>query len=276
MVSQTNCVVCDDRVSARNALHTPCGHYYCKGCAVDLVQAFTRDESLYPLRCCQVNIPANDVVPFISFTLKKVFDAKNAEWSVLANDRIYCCNPTCSAFLGSSIDKRHLEGVPCTSLRCRASTCPRCKQVAHPNELDCSTNRATEEVRALAKQEGWQTCPGCHTIIELNVGCYHMTCRCRTQFCYLCAMPWKRCDCPQWDENRLLATAEHRLENQIGARATQMRDAAPQQFAQRIQQLAENLRVNHNCASHSWRYRAGGGRCEECHYMLPSYLLVSL
>jgi len=268
-------VICDDRVTGfSNALHAPCGHYYCKGCAVELVQAFTRDESLFPLRCCQTAIPANYILPFIPLRLKITFDAKNAEWSVLAKDRIYCCSQTCSAFLGSSVEKGRLVGVNCTAPGCRTSTCPRCKQVAHPNELDCSANKATDEVRALARQEGWQTCPGCHTVVELDVGCYHMTCRCRTQFCYLCAMPWKRCTCPQWDERRLLATAAHRLENQIGARAVQMRNDAPLQFERRVQRVAENLRTNHNCVTHSWRYRSGGGRCEECHFMLPSYLLV--
>ena len=269
-------MVCDDKIGTSNALHTPCGHYYCRGCAVELVQAFTKDESLFPLRCCQTAIPANLIDRFISPKLKNTFDAKNTEWSVLAKDRIYCCSPTCSTFLGSSVGKGDWVGVACTASECRTTTCPRCKQVAHPNELDCSANRATEEVWALARKEGWQTCPGCHTIVELQVGCYHMTCRCREQFCYLCAMPWKSCICPQWDEHRLLATAEHRLENQIGERAMQMRDDAPQQFAQTVRQVAEGLRENHNCVSHSWKRRPGAGRCEECNFRLPRFLLVSL
>lgn len=269
-------MVCDEGVRATNALQTPCGHFYCQDCAVDLVQAFTRDESLYPLRCCQTPIPANSVVRLIrSARLRQTFDAKNTEWGVLAKDRIYCCSPTCSAFLGSSVVNKHLAGVPCTAPECRTSTCPRCKQVAHPNELDCSANRATDAVRALAAQQGWQTCPGCHTIVELNHGCYHMTCRCRTQFCYRCAVPWKGCACPQWDEARLLATAEQRLENQIGARAMQMRNDAPQQFQQRVARVAAGLRANHNCVTHSWRYRTGGGMCEDCHCWLPNYLFVS-
>lgn len=273
-------MVCYDRVrvSGRQTLHAPCDHFYCKNCAVDLVRAFTCDESLYPLRCCQTAIPRSSILPLIidSVTLLRTFEVKNAEWGVTAKNRIYCCSPTCSSFLGSSVGRERLVGIPCTSLTCRASTCPRCKQAAHPNDLDCSANRATEEVRALAREQGWQTCPGCQTIVELNVGCYHMTCRCRVQFCYLCAEPWKRCSCPQWDENRLVATAEQRLENQIGARAMQMRQDAPRQYEQRVRRVAANLRTNHNCAAHTWRYRQGGGRCEECHFILPTYLLVSL
>jgi hypothetical protein len=44
-------------------------------------------------------------------------------------------------------------------------------------------------------------------VVELAQGCYHMTCRCRAEFCYLCSKPWKNCPCPQWDERRLLVEA---------------------------------------------------------------------
>ena len=54
-------------------------------------------------------------------------------------------------------------------------------------------------------------------MIELNIGCFHMTCRCRTEFCYLCRARWKTCPCRQWDEERLLAAAEQRVDAQLGA-----------------------------------------------------------
>jgi len=42
-----------------------------------------------------------------------------------------------------------------------------------------------------------------------------MTCRCRTEFCYLCKALWKSCRCPQWDEARLFAAAERRVDAQL-------------------------------------------------------------
>ena len=271
-----HCLICNDQLVSSLVLDTPCGHFYCRGCVRDLVQAFTRDESLYPLRCCQKPIPISAIVPFISFTLKKLFDTKNAEFSVPSNNRIYCCNPTCSTFLGSSVGREQEAGVLCSERQCSTSTCPRCKEAAHPNYPDCTMNRSTTELQALARAEGWQTCPGCHALVELDHGCYHMTCRCRAQFCYLCAVPWKSCTCPQWEENRLIATAELRVQNQFGARAVEMRAAAPAQFEQRVRRAAEILREDHHCDQHNWKYRPGGGRCEECHYMLSNFLLVSV
>lgn len=43
-----------------------------------------------------------------------------------------------------------------------------------------------------------------------------MTCLCRTEFCYLCRARWKTCACPQWDEHRLLAVAEQRVDARLG------------------------------------------------------------
>ena len=235
---------------------------------MSLVDHFTKDESLFPLRCCQSPIPVSDVIPFISSALKSLFLAKHAEFSVLSKDRIYCVIPTCSTFLGSS------EGLATSAVqcpRCRQSTCPRCKQAAHGEE-DCVVNASTIQLRALARQLGWQTCPGCHTLVELQVGCYHMTCRCRTQFCYLCAVPWKGCTCPQWEERRLLETAQLRVENELGAQA--FRNTGADALRLRVQERVRTLRQNHDCQQHSWRYRHGGGRCEECHFELPQYLLV--
>ncbi|PPQ95962.1 hypothetical protein CVT26_016128 [Gymnopilus dilepis] len=264
-----HCTICFDDVNYANALHTQCDHHYCRHCVQDLAENFTRDESLYPLRCCNEPIPVGNVHSFISVALRTLFQAKHAEFSVLSKDRIYCVNPTCSKFLGSSEETDSWSTNICPD--CFTSTCPRCKQAAHVGE-DCTVNAAAVELRAMARREGWQTCPGCHTLIELNLGCYHMTCRCRTQFCYLCAERWKNCTCPQWDEDRLIATAQQRVENELGPRAIQ--NVAPAVFQHQVQERARTLRYNHHCDVHSWRRRNGGGTCEECHWYLRDYLLV--
>ncbi|KAF9528770.1 hypothetical protein CPB83DRAFT_298045 [Crepidotus variabilis] len=272
-VKKVNCTICDDSVTTTSALETSCGHYYCRGCIREHADLMTRDETLYPLRCCKAPIEHNKVFPFLSLALRKQFEAKNVEFSVPPNNRIYCCSPTCSAFLGATTAYEGVKGLRCG--KCQTVTCPRCKQSYHPNERACSDNTSALEVRELARTQGWQTCPGCHAIVELNIGCYHMTCRCSTQFCYLCAVPWKGCVCPQWDEGRLLQTAQQRVENEMGgARAVQMQAAAPARFAALVEQRATGLREDHNCMFHNWQYRRGGGECENCNYYLPNFLLI--
>ncbi|KAJ7105889.1 hypothetical protein C8R44DRAFT_638935 [Mycena epipterygia] len=147
---------------------------------------------------------------------------------------LYCSVPTCSVFLGSTTD--HSGNILCSS--CRAEVCVACKQIAHPGE-GCGENEAIEQIKALAREQHWQTCPGCSQIIDLQQGFYHITCRCRTEFCYVCAARWKTCACPYWEETRLLNTAEQRVENEMGARA---RVGAPAIFQQRVEQRIERLR----------------------------------
>jgi len=173
-------------------LNTPCGHYYCRGCLVSLVEAFTHDESLFPLRCCQDPIPIEGLLPVLSLGLRTLFQKKHAEFSIPSKNRLYCSSAICSTFLGSSEDILFLFEIECPS--CLTDTCPKCKEVAHPGE-GCGVRESNEAFQALARSQRWQTCPGCHAVVQLNLGCYHITCRCRTQFCYLCAARWKTCNC---------------------------------------------------------------------------------
>ncbi len=180
--------------------------------------------------------------------------------------RIYCPSPTCSAFLGSS---ENIQGdIYCPA--CHTSVCSACKQRAHPGER-CPEDTATLAVRAFAAEQRWQTCPGCRGVIELHTGCYHMTCRCRTEFCYVCAERWKNCTCPQWDEDRLVEVVQRRVEEEMGPRAAV---AQPVAFQRTVQQRVAQLRDNHDCDVHRWRRRNGGAQCEECYHFLREYILV--
>jgi hypothetical protein len=235
---------------------------------VELAEASTRDETLFPPKCCRQNFPTEDIIPYLSATLRPLFHAKTIEFGTPPDNRVYCPRPTCSAFLGS-LDASQRE-IICE--KCEMSVCSSCKNIAHPDEA-CAENAATLAVKALAKANKWPSCPGCHRIIELSQGCYHITCRCRTEFCYLCEERWKTCICPQWDEEHLVTAAEERVVDQFGARAFAAAPAALN--FERIRQQIANLRVDHECTNHHWTYRSGGGQCRECHYHLPSYLLVS-
>ena len=113
-------------------------------------------------------------------------------------------------------------------------------------------------------------------MIELTVGCNHITCgSCNHEFCFSCLSPWDQrshqCSsgtCAIWDEDRLLAAGEARVEAQevamqqpISARAREVR----------VQQAMRALRENEGCC-HQWVRRNGYlGECERCGYDLPCY-----
>ena len=237
---------------------------------MSLVSSAATDESLFPVRCCRINIPVESFTRYLPTGLLATFQAKAKEFSTLANARVYCHIATCSAFLGNAeeVKRNKRNNLRCDN--CRVETCVDCRQRAHPNDT-CQQNNAAEQVRDLARSQGWQTCPQCQRIIELSVGCNHMTCHCGYQFCYMCAARWKTCGCEQWEERRLYDTAERRLQWELG---DQEREQRPEQWRRQVQTFAEELRVNHDCyPTHRWRGH-GPGTCEECGSYMRVFLRV--
>ncbi|KAH8100561.1 hypothetical protein BXZ70DRAFT_1000275 [Cristinia sonorae] len=258
------CVICMEKIK-RNQIRAPCGHYYDLKCLIDLFKSTLTDESLFPPRCCQQPFVFDELRPYFDLDLAIDFEKKSLEFSV--GNRVYCYQPTCSSFLGPATD----TAAPMVCDECFSHTCGHCKEASHGTS-SCSAKHDAA-VLDLAEREGWKRCPGCHRLVELTMGCYHMTCICRKQFCYVCTETWKTCHCPQWEENRLLDAATDRVNRQIG-RGQQARAAmANNDFGRRVAQEAERLRTNHHCEHNFWQYRAGGGRCEWCNFNLPTFLL---
>ncbi|OCH96607.1 hypothetical protein OBBRIDRAFT_13292 [Obba rivulosa] len=257
-----DCVICGDTIQGPQ-IRAPCGHFYDRGCLRDLFRSASVDESLFPPRCCQRPFVFLDVQQYLGAELAAFFQKKAVEFGTL--DRVYCHRPACSAFLGAATPNPTVKRCP----ECRAWTCGRCKGTAHGGP--CAHGDAEDAaVLAMAENEGWKRCPGCHHLVELAHGCYHITCRCRKEFCYVCTETWKNCTCPQWEEQRLYATAEDRVRRVLPAGPPPLAF----ELGQMVDQMADRLRADHDCAPHSWRYRSGGGQCENCHHYLSVFLMV--
>lgn len=199
-------------------IRTPCGHYYDKECMLQLFEVAAKDESLFPPRCCRMPIPLASVSVYMTTSAVKTFEEKSVEFGT--RKRVYCAKPSCSRFLGAQHEGSwRPSSYRCPAPGCKTLTCSSCKNIMKTNAIHrCDTNESDQNVIALGQQSGWARCPGCETMIELNLGCYHMTCRCRTEFCYLCKARWKTCECPQWDEHRLFAAAEARADAELQLR----------------------------------------------------------
>jgi hypothetical protein len=263
------CVICRDNTPSQDAIKVPCGHFYDRECAVDLFQAAMKDETLFPPKCCRQSIPLDSVMEHLPVDFWRRFVQREREY--LTSDRLYCPNKACSNFLGSATPLELRGSVTCDL--CLTVACSACKDIDHAWYEPCQTDATARQVLELAKEEGWQRCPGCRHIIQLDTGCYHMRCTCKSEFCYLCAETWKRCTCPQWEEARLIATAEHRVHNELeGNRAAPIN---PVVRAARVRQEVARLREDHNCRHTSWGYRGGNGNCESCGHYLSRFLLVS-
>ncbi|KAK2036234.1 IBR finger domain-containing protein [Colletotrichum somersetense] len=259
-VIKRQCTSCLDIYFRADMAHCPCRHKYCQICLQTLFETSLTDESLFPPRCCGTSIPIDNYRQFLPSTLVAEFRAKEVELST--PNRTYCHIPTCSRF----IPKESIKADVATCKRCGQRTCTMCKGAEHQNQ-DCVQDILTQNLLEVAAASGWQRCFSCRTIVELDHGCNHMTCRCGAQFCYVCGLQWKTCSCEQWNEERLYARA-----NVIVNRDANAFLLDHEGRARRVEREAQNLVINHQCLHDTWRSRSGSYRCEECHDRLSVYI----
>ncbi|XHF99896.1 hypothetical protein AWENTII_003380 [Aspergillus wentii] len=161
------CEVCHEDKLFFDVTRLSCGHEYCRGCLQQLFEMSITDESLFPPRCCRQSIIMKHVRPFLTSDVAKRFVARKQELET--SNRTYCCSPTCSLFIppGLIVDDR------ATCPNCKTVTCSICKCESHPG--DCPSDTALQDLLHLAKANEWQRCFSCHRIVELNMGCHHIT-----------------------------------------------------------------------------------------------------
>ncbi|KAF8627550.1 hypothetical protein AX15_004370 [Amanita polypyramis BW_CC] len=217
------CFFCKDLCPSSSTFSTVCDHHVCRSCITRNIEICMRDETAYPPKCCDQKIPLIEIVNIIQdASLKEKYKAKCTEYETPIRNRVYCFK--CADFLGSKVanstgpssslsSSLSLSHPPvlfptirsimyCTE--CSTATCTSCKQNSHLGQ-PCQETPSEAALKRLAIERGWQTCPDCQAIVELFYGCYHIKCRCTTEFCYLCAKKWKGCNCDNFDEDRLVA-----------------------------------------------------------------------
>ncbi|KAG7448746.1 uncharacterized protein BT62DRAFT_725362 [Guyanagaster necrorhizus] len=193
MSESPTCSVCFGNIEGP-VITAPCRHTFDAACMEALISASTKDESLFPPKCCLDPIPIESVQSHVEASVVAAFKEKSIEFSTPI--RVYCSNPNCSRFLGPKNDGKS-PSAPLTC-SCTTVTCNSCRGTIANGDIrshTCTSDTLEQEVRALADKKKWATCPGCNNLVELSVGCSHMTCRCGTQFCYRCNAEWGACDC---------------------------------------------------------------------------------
>lgn len=161
-----NCVACDTSRPLFKLLHAPCGHDYCEDCLQTLFRLATRDETLFPPRCCHQHIPLTSAKLYLSLELIDLFEKKNLEFST--PNRSYCFEPNCSSFIPPHSIKGERGACP----DCGKETCTICKHEMHDG--DCPQDRKTQEILRMATNKGWQRCWKCKRLVELRTGCNHI------------------------------------------------------------------------------------------------------
>lgn len=102
--------------------------------------------------------------------------------SVILN--CYCCECRTSMLLPA-------HSCPCTCSACtQGLSCEEYQQL--PEKLHSAAGAG---VFALAQSKKWKRCPCCGHTVAKNKGCNHMTCLCKTSFCYGCGGKYQQGGC---------------------------------------------------------------------------------
>lgn len=161
------CISCQEQHDPIHLVSCPCSHKYCQDCLTGVFEASITDETMFPPRCCSQPIPLSEVEIKLPADLVVQFKAKKLEFET--PNRIYCHEPSCSAFIPADSVKHNVAHCP----QCSLDTCSICKKSSHQGE--CPEDPALQEILRVAAENGWQRCTKCGRILELNTGCYHMS-----------------------------------------------------------------------------------------------------
>ncbi|KAF8248698.1 hypothetical protein K440DRAFT_599895 [Wilcoxina mikolae CBS 423.85] len=267
---KTICNACTDHYPSDHTIKAPCSHSYCHGCIRSLFIHSITDESLYPPRCCGQHIPFDTVYSLLSDQEVESFRQSVVEYTT--SDRIYCPTADCGKF----IPPANIRGENATCGVCSRRACVHCKAAEHDG--DCAEDELLQMVLHTASEEGWQRCFRCRAMVELDYGCNHMTCKCRAEFCYLCGVEWKMCECAQWDEGNLLRCAEQLVDRVVVAGEPVV---ATEDRAYRVRGMVEELRDRHDCrhlgrwikVERNCGYRRHPFTCEICNAHFFKFIL---
>jgi len=202
------------------------------------------DPAHMPPTCCTSDhIPLKHVDKLFDVKFKVKWNKKYQEYTT--KNRIYCPARGCGEWIKpANIHVETSGGVnggrkygKCQ--RCRTKVCVTCNGKWHTGR-ECPKDESTTRFAEIAKEAGWQRCYNCSAMVELKEGCNHMTCRCRAEFCMICGVKWKGCDCPWFNyqavENDRLLHMNVAQVRQDGFRADGMPRAYHDELARRREQ----------------------------------------
>ncbi|KAK6529411.1 hypothetical protein TWF281_008587 [Arthrobotrys megalospora] len=91
------CSICFNVVPESQSAICPCNHTYCTECLRSYALRAMKDESLYPLKCCKIEVPEDTVAKILTEAEYERYQETAIEYSTI--NRIYCPNKQCLRFI---------------------------------------------------------------------------------------------------------------------------------------------------------------------------------
>ena len=168
------CASCSDQFAMKELVKVSCDHQYCKDCFGHFMEASLTTHNGFPPKCCKIPITFLTVAKNVSAAIFRRYSARQTE--IKNATALYCGSQKC----GVKIEKDRINDLRATCETCWKDTCTQCRD-EFPQKVNgrnvghvCKKDKAREQVLALAKKEGWQSCYQCGNMVALNFGCHHM------------------------------------------------------------------------------------------------------
>lgn len=231
------CLTCGaDDVPIQHSARLPCTHRMCHSCLKRIFTMSVKDPAHMPPRCCtDQHIDLKHVDKLFDDKFKVLWNRKFDEYHT--KNRIYCPTRKCGAWIKPkyiTMEKGRKVG---RCKHCKTVVCAICSQKMHTTR-ECPKDPETKAFVEVAKEAGWQRCYSCSAMVELKEGCNHMTCRCTAEFCMVCGLKWKSCDCPWFNYEAVdahLGDPAHAQQEMDRRRDQETRD---EEIARRMQRMA--------------------------------------
>ncbi|KAL0078784.1 hypothetical protein F4703DRAFT_1905949 [Phycomyces blakesleeanus] len=197
------CEICCDDDPEMETVAIACGHRFCRTCyAHYLTQKIREEGESRRVECPQdkCNVIVDEVTVEILVddkTFSKYRELLNRTFVDDSDHLRWCPAPDCEYAIECNIPSTSLTSVvPTVQCTCGLVFCFGCGLADHQPCICVLVKKWMKKCEDDSETANWisahtKECPRCHSTIEKNGGCNHMTCRkCRHEFCWVCMGPW--------------------------------------------------------------------------------------
>jgi late competence protein required for DNA uptake (superfamily II DNA/RNA helicase) len=107
------CVSCMERHPRAMMVTAKCGDRYCSECVKSLFMRSTKDEGLYPPKCCKQAIPLALVARHMDTNELATYQLAAVEFAT--QERVYCSNLSCGKFIVPDDIESGLQLASCSA-----------------------------------------------------------------------------------------------------------------------------------------------------------------
>lgn len=193
------CDICCDDDADMETVSVSCGHRFCRHCYTQYLSQKIKEEGesrriQCPQSDCDVIVDEKTVALLVDQQTNNKYRELLNRTFVDDNDILrWCPAPDCEYAIECTVPSTSLTTVvPTVECQCGCRFCFGCGLYDHQPCICILVKKWLQKCEDDSETANWisahtKECPKCHSTIEKNGGCNHMTCRkCRYEFCWVC------------------------------------------------------------------------------------------